>query len=94
MHLAIKAPNASQDLLEAARDRIRKSSSLIIRGISCGYDQGMLVLRGRVPNEFCKRLAKETVADIPGIAQVVNAIEIVPPPRSRYGNWKRVPRSG
>lgn len=71
-----QCPFPSQGVLEAARASLRKSSSIVVRAVSCDYDQGVLVLRGRVPSYYCKQLAQETVAHLPGVTQVANAIEV------------------
>lgn len=65
-----------QGVLEAARDCLRKSSSTVIRAVSCDYNQGVLVLRGRVPSYYCKQLAQETVARVAGVTEVANAIVV------------------
>lgn len=49
---------------------------MVVRAVSCDYDQGVLVLRGRVPSYYCKQLAQETVAHVPGVTEVANAIEV------------------
>lgn len=66
----------SQGILEAARACLRKSSSTVVRAVSCDYDRGALVLRGRVPSFYCKQLAQETVARVAGDTQVTNVIEV------------------
>lgn len=71
-----QCPFPSQGVLEAARASLRRSSSIVVRAVSCDYDQGVLVLRGRVPSYYCKQLAQETVAHLPGVTQVANAIEV------------------
>lgn len=66
----------AQEVLEAARDCLRKSSSTVVRAVSCDYDQGVLVLRGRVPSFYCKQLAQEAVARVAAGVEVANVIEV------------------
>jgi osmotically-inducible protein OsmY len=76
MNARKQCPLPSQGILEAARASLRKSASMVVRAVSCDYDQGVLVLRGRVPSYYCKQLAQETVAHVPGVTEVANAIEV------------------
>jgi osmotically-inducible protein OsmY len=68
-----------------AESRLRASSHTALRGISCKADQGVLVLEGRLSTFFQKQLAQEIVANIEGVVQVVNQIEVVSSDRSRLG---------
>lgn len=45
--------------------------------IWCECDDGSLFLRGQVPSYYIKQLAQEAVADMEGVRQVVNEIEVV-----------------
>jgi len=78
MDVSREYPFPAQGVLETARECLRKSSSVVVRAISCDLDHGVLVLRGRVPSYYCKQLAQETVARVPGITAVTNAIEVAP----------------
>jgi osmotically-inducible protein OsmY len=70
-------PNVVVDeVARAARGRLRGSSSVVLRAVSCEYEQDVLVLRGRVPTEYCKQLAQQIVTGAAGLAQVVNEIEV------------------
>jgi osmotically-inducible protein OsmY len=72
-------PNAAAQLtVEAlAENRLRASPYPSIRRIFCLYDEGLLVLSGRVPSFFHKQLAQIAVADIEGVKQVINQIEVL-----------------
>ena len=67
-------PLSIEDL---AQGRLQASPYLSIRRIFCMYDEGMLILRGRLPSFFHKQLAQASVADIEGVKQVVNQIEVL-----------------
>ncbi len=62
---------------EAARDRLQRSPYPIVRRLSCEYQGGVLILRGRVPSFYYKQLAQETVTGIEGVSQVVNETEVL-----------------
>jgi osmotically-inducible protein OsmY len=64
-------------LAEAAMARLRTNPYPTIRRVSCECDdQGVLVLRGRLPTYYQKQLAQEAVARLPGVTQVVNQTEV------------------
>ena len=60
-----------------AEARLKSSFHPAIRTVFCKYDDGVLVLRGRVNSFFHTQLAQETVAGIEGVERVVNQIEVV-----------------
>ena len=65
-------PNRSQEVLRAARDRLKSSPYCPLRSVSCECRQGVLVLRGKLPTFYQKQLAQETVAKVEGVTEVVN----------------------
>ena len=67
----------SRHVAAVAEARLGASSHRTLRTILCKFDQGVLVLRGRLSTYFHKQLAQEIVADIEGVEQVVNQIEVV-----------------
>jgi osmotically-inducible protein OsmY len=40
------------------------------------YDEGLLVLRGCLPTFFHKQVAQAAVAEIEGVIQIVNQIDV------------------
>jgi osmotically-inducible protein OsmY len=48
--------------------------------VSCEYDKGVLVLRGRSRSFYEKQIAQESVKGIAGVDRVVNEIEVVAEP--------------
>ena len=62
---------------QAALDRLRQSPHVALRAVSCQFEEGVLVLRGRVRSFYDKQLAQETIARVEGVARVVNEIEVV-----------------
>ena len=70
-----KAP--SFEVTEVAEARLGASSHQALRNVFCKYDNGILVLRGRLNSFFHAQLAQETVAKIDGVERVVNRIEVL-----------------
>jgi osmotically-inducible protein OsmY len=66
-----------QDVTLAARERLRRSPYMPIRTLSCDYEHGVLLLRGRLSSFYHKQIAQETVSDIEGVLHVVNEIEVI-----------------
>jgi osmotically-inducible protein OsmY len=58
---------------EELQYQVRRSVSSVV----CKYDDGVLVLRGRLNSFFHTQLAQETVRRIEGVKRVVNQIEVV-----------------
>jgi osmotically-inducible protein OsmY len=69
-----------------AEARFRANSHTALRGISCKCEEGVLVLEGRLRFFFQKQLAQEIVANIEGVIQVVNHIEVTDSGRPRSGD--------
>jgi len=65
-------------ITEIAEARLCASSHQALRNVFCKYDDGVLVLRGRLNSFFHTQLAQETVARIEGVERVVNKIEVLP----------------
>lgn len=70
---------ATFEIAAIAEARLSASSHPALRKVRCKYDNGVLVLRGRLNTFFHSQLAQETVAKINGVRRVVNQIEIVGP---------------
>lgn len=59
---------------EKAENCLRRS---VVRRVSCDYEGGVLVLRGRSGSYYEKQVAQESVKRIDGVARVVNQIEVI-----------------
>ena len=64
------------------QDRFRRSPYLPLRYIECRLEDGVLVLRGRVPTFYLKQLAQSVGRSLKGIQRVVNELR-VDSPRNR-----------
>lgn len=70
------SPGPSSNLVAVALRRLRSSPYLPVRSVSCELRQGVLCLRGRLPNYYLKQIAQETVATLGGVVRIDNAIEV------------------
>ena len=66
-----------QQIMEVAKSRLQASPYLPLAKVTCEYEDGVLLLQGRLPDFYHKQLAQHAVAEIPGVTQVVNDTEVV-----------------
>ncbi len=66
-----------QQVMEVAKRRLQASPYLPLAKVTCDYEDGVLLLQGRLPDFYHKQLAQHAVAEIPGVTQVVNDTEVV-----------------
>ncbi len=66
-----------QQVMEVAKSRLQASPYLPLAKVTCEYEDGVLLLQGRLPDFYHKQLAQHAVAEIPGVTQVVNDTEVV-----------------
>ena len=66
----------SPSVIDVAKARLREVSHRALRQVACECAGDVLYLQGRVPNFYCKQLAQEAVVRLPGVARVVNQIEV------------------
>ena len=66
-----------QQVTEVAKSRLQASPYLPLAKVTCEYEDGVLLLQGRLPDFYHKQLAQHAVAEIPGVIQVVNDTEVV-----------------
>ena len=69
--------NQVERITAVAKQRIIHQPHLSVQRIWCDFDKGRLILRGQVPSFYFKQLAQEAVADLEGVEQVVNEIEVL-----------------
>jgi osmotically-inducible protein OsmY len=65
-----------QEIAEIAQAVLRRSSYFELHNVSCDFSGGILTLRGRVPTYHLKQLAQASVADVPGVVEVHNRLEV------------------
>jgi osmotically-inducible protein OsmY len=61
--------------------RMRHSGYYELRGVSCDFHEGILILRGCVPSFHLKQLAQSLVFHLDGVQELSNRLEVVPPNR-------------
>jgi osmotically-inducible protein OsmY len=67
---------ASHETKERAAARLKMSAYKPVRHVQCEVDRGVLWLRGRLQTFFLKQVAQEAVANLEGVRQIVNQIEV------------------
>jgi len=75
MDLTLRFP--SRDVPTLAQQCLEKSPYMTVRNVSCAFEGGVLFLRGRLPSYYHKQLAQEAVAELVGVAEIVNQTEVV-----------------
>jgi osmotically-inducible protein OsmY len=65
-----------QEIAEVAQAALRRSAYFELHNVSCDYSGGVLTLRGRVPTYYLKQVAQASVADVPGVVEVHNRLEV------------------
>jgi len=80
MSVPLEHEATSYRIAAIAESRLGESSHPALRKILCKYDQGVLVLRGRLTTFFHTQLAQEIVGRVEGVERVVNQIEVVSSP--------------
>lgn len=67
---------SSQSPADAAKLILAKSAYHSIRHVNCTFCNGVLTLRGSVPNYHMKQIAQTSVQGISGVSQIENRIEV------------------
>ncbi len=77
--LKTKRNEVEVDIEEAASVRLQHSPYRAIRRITCKFNDGVLVLQGRVATFHYKQLAQVAVSEIDGVLKIRNNIEVASP---------------
>jgi len=67
---------ASECALTEIRRRLCSAGYHVLREIECEYNEGAVVLRGRVSTYYLKQVAQAAVLSDPAIKRVLNLIEV------------------
>ena len=78
-----------QEIAEIAQQVLRQSSYFELRDVSCDFSGAILTLSGHVPTYHLKQLAQASVADVPGVVEVHNRVEVVMPRLSQNLGWRQ-----
>ena len=68
-----------QEIAEIAQAALRRSAYFELRNVSCDFSSGILTLNGSVPTYYLKQLAQTSVADVPGVIEIHNHVEVATP---------------
>jgi hypothetical protein len=66
----------SSSVADTAMICLQTKSPRAFRDVSCEYDSGTIILRGRSPSYYDKQVAQETVRGVAGVEHVVNDIKV------------------
>ncbi len=77
-----------QEIADIAQATLRQSPEAGLHEVSCEFSGGILTLRGRVPSYHLKQLAEAAVAEVPGVIEVHNRVEVVGTQTVPERNWK------
>ncbi|HEX7376563.1 MAG TPA: BON domain-containing protein [Pirellulales bacterium] len=69
-------PAADQAATHRALERLRASSFVAIRSLTCDVFAGMLTLRGRLPNFYTKQVALSLLTDLEGVEDITDRVEV------------------
>jgi osmotically-inducible protein OsmY len=61
---------------QAAIHRLRERPFLPRSRVSCQFDAGVLLLRGRLSSYYHKQVAQEAVKGLDGVVDIINEIEV------------------
>jgi hypothetical protein len=72
-------PPASSDAVIARRalERLRASSFVSVRRLTCDVHEGMLTLRGRLPSYYTKQVALSLLVDVEGVEEITDRVVVV-----------------
>lgn len=59
-----------------AQERLHGSAFAELRGLTCDVHEGMLTLRGHLPNFYTKQVALSLVAEIEGVEEITDRVEV------------------
>jgi len=77
--LPFSTPVAVDDISQLAERKLRESPYYFLRGLRCHYREGVLTVRGQVPNAQLRKFAESIVGRIEGVEEVVNRVDVIDP---------------
>jgi hypothetical protein len=64
-------------VVDQAQARLGRSAYPIVRNVVCSYDNGTLVLTGRVSSYYLKQIAQTVIQTIDGVDRIMNELEVI-----------------
>jgi osmotically-inducible protein OsmY len=77
-----------QEIADIAQATLRQSPYCELHEVSCEFSGGVLTLRGRLPNYYLKQLAQVAVAEVPGVIEVHNQVEVAAARTAPDHGWR------
>jgi len=77
------APSPNPDLASRIEQALRATGYPPLRNLHVLAVEGIAMLRGAVPSYYMKQIAQAAVSGVPGVSDVHNELEVVPPERVR-----------
>jgi hypothetical protein len=71
------APTADAAAARRAQERLCASTFVAIRALTCDVHEGMLTLRGQLPNFYTKQMALSLLSDVDGVEEITDRVEVV-----------------
>ena len=65
-------------IAEAAEQRLQGSAYHGVHHVQCYFQDGMLILRGRVASYHHKQMAQEAIRNLHGVNEILNRVEVRP----------------
>ncbi len=69
-------PSPGGAVRQLAEKRLRENPYRALRGLSCEYPAGVLVLQSRLPSYYLTQVAQAAVAGIEGVQRIANENEV------------------
>jgi hypothetical protein len=77
--LPFATPVATDDLGQLAQRKLCESPYYFLKNLRCHYANGVVTIRGQVPNAQLRKFAESIVGRIAGVDEVVNRVEVIDP---------------
>jgi hypothetical protein len=71
-----ESPLSDAAIARRALERLRNSSFVAIRALTCDVHEGMLTIRGRLPNFYTKQVALSLLADVEGVEEIADRVQV------------------
>src|SRR5262245_21114618 len=75
------APSTHPDLASRIEHALRATGYPPLRNLRVLAFEGIAILQGAVPSYYMKQIAQVAVSGVPGVSDVHNELEVVPPER-------------
>ncbi|MGE5192767.1 MAG: BON domain-containing protein, partial [Deltaproteobacteria bacterium] len=85
----VETQSREDDRLAAHVERaLHASGYQSLRAVVVSVNARVAVLLGRVPSYFLKQMAQSTALAVPGVHQIDNGLDVVPPKRHAREEWQ------